>query len=60
LIDLSVPCWGVPIETFPAATEPPVGSCCADDGNAAGTPTPSAAAITRIGCVHLWLKFMHI
>ena len=25
----------MPIETFPAATKPPVGSCCADDGNAA-------------------------
>jgi hypothetical protein len=50
----------VPIETFPAATEPPVGSCCADDGNAAAKLGKSAAAIARIGCIHLWVKFVVI
>jgi hypothetical protein len=45
---LSVPFWGAPTETFPAATEGPVGSCWANAGNGAAMTSESAMAITRV------------
>jgi hypothetical protein len=61
---LSVPFCGAPIETPPAATEPPVGSVCANDGNTGAIASAIAAAITRTLSVeeigtrisHLWME----
>jgi hypothetical protein len=71
---LSVPFCGAPIATFPAATEPPVGSCCADAGKAAMASKSTAGSMRRVGrkesgatrsgmrtaCIGVWLKFLFI
>ena len=45
---LSVPFWGAAIVALPAATEPPVGSCCANEGNGTAMTSESALAITQV------------